>query len=983
VDPSALRSRLRDDFRRQFRGDLFLTPHARGLYATDASLFQVDPLAAAAPRDEADVQFLLRYAHANTIPVIARGAGTGLAGESLGHGLVMDLSVHFRGIVNVGDDTVRVQPGVVLNRLNAELAKIGRRFAPDPASGASCTVGGMIATDASGGRAARHGFTRDHVRQLRVIWDDGTADEIHGRNVKAAGAREPRTAAILAGVSDLLAGNAELIAGCRPKTAFNRCGYRLEAAGGPDGPDLVQLLVGSEGTLGVVTEATLRTIPVAGGRAAVAFGFATFEAALHAARFARELWPAACEVLDRRLITLARTQSPAAAAVVPADTEAVLLVEFERDTPAAARDAVRALIDTLQDVHDLALFAVPATDPEAADELWAVRGAALPSLYAMGKGARPLAFVEDIGVAPDDVLEFVTRAKLVLKQFEATGTFLVHAATGQLHLRPLLDPDRPEDAAKLWPLAEELHGLAIEMGGTVSAQHGTGLARTPWVERQYGRLFPVFRELKRVFDPRGILNPGKIVGPDPHLPAWPLRSFAGSAATDSQPEAAGRGAPVTPLLLWKPEELERAVSACNGCGACRTEEPGSRMCPVFRVSHAEAASPRAKANLLRDLLARSPGEIGTADVRAVADLCVNCRMCGLECPGRADIPKLMLEAKAANHAAQGLRRSAWFLARFDGLAAVGSRFALTANFLLRRSAVRWGMEKVFGLARRRTLPAFAFRSFLRRARRRGLNRRPGDGPGVAYFVDTFANVFDPFLAEAVVTVLRYNDVPIHVPPRQRGSGAAALAQGDADVARERLVKNVRYLADCARAGDTIVCSEPTAALFLHLDAHNLLNDADVKLVADHTVELSAYLWSLHEQGRLKTDFQPLDVSVGHHVPCHVKALGQGVRGPDLLALIPGMRVNKIDVSCSGMAGTFGMNARNFPVSLEAGRPMLTEFARPKNLYGSSECSACRLQMQEGTGKRALHPVEYLALAYGLMPGVADRLRRPFGGRVCS
>src|SRR5262249_4624237 len=210
------------------------------------------------------------------------------------------------------------------------------------------------------------------------------------------------------------------------------------------------------------------------------------------------------------------------------------------------------------------------------------------------------------------------------------------------------DPDRPEDAAKLWPIAEELHGLAIEMGGTVSAQHGTGLARTPWVERQYGRLFPVFRELKRVFDPRGILNPGKIVGPDPHLPAWPLRSSVGATVTSSQPESLGRGAPVKPLLLWKSDEFDRAISACNGCGAFRTEEPGARMCPVFRVKHAEAAAPRAKANLLRDLLARSPADIGAAEVRAVADLCVNCRMCGLECPGRADIPKLMLEAKAAN-----------------------------------------------------------------------------------------------------------------------------------------------------------------------------------------------------------------------------------------------------------------------------------------------------------------------------------------------
>jgi Fe-S oxidoreductase len=358
-------------------------------------------------------------------------------------------------------------------------------------------------------------------------------------------------------------------------------------------------------------------------------------------------------------------------------------------------------------------------------------------------------------------------------------------------------------------------------------------------------------------------------------------------------------------------------------------------------------------------------------------------MCASECPGGADIPKLMLEAKAAHHAAHGLKRSAWFLARLEGLVSLGSRFAPATNLLLGRPLARWTLEKAFGLTRKRTLPAFAFRSFLGRARRRGLTRRPEPGPAVAYFVDTFANAFDPSLAEAAVAVLKHNNVAVYVPPRQRGSGAPALCQGDTDVARERLSYNVRRLADAARAGDTIVCSEPTAALFFRLDALGLSDDPDVRLVADRTVELTSYLWTLHEAGRLRTDFQPLPVTVGHHVPCHVKALKAGVRGPSLLALIPELQVRTIDVSCSGMAGTYGLNARNLPTSLAAGRPMLDELARPRHLYGSSECSACRLQMQQGTGKRALHPVQYLALAYGLMPSLADRLRRPFAGRVSS
>ncbi len=971
MEPTTLRARIREDLRRQFRGELLFDAPSRNLFATDASVFAIEPLAIAVPRDEDDLALLVRYAHERSIPLVPRGGGTGVAGESLGHGVIVDLSTHFRSILEVGSDWARVQPGVVLDRLNEQLAIYGRRFAPDPASSRSCTIGGMIATDASGGRAAIHGYTRDHLRSLRVVWDDGTIEDLADSFPERSW--QPRTTEICNGVHELLRTNAEVIETCRPKTPFNRCGYRLENS---SNLNLVRLLAGSEGTLAFTTEATLRTIPLAGGRAAVAFGFQTFEEALHAGLRARHTLPAACEVLDRRLISLARSQSPEAAAAMPPEVEAVLLVEYEREAPSEAREAVRLLIEEHQQTN---LFVMPAYDQAEVKKLWAIRGSALPSLYALGKGRRPLAFVEDIGVCPDDLPEFVSRSNVILKRFDVMASFLVHAATGQMHLRPFLDPDDKEDAEKLWPIAEQLHGLAIELGGTISAQHGTGLARTPWVSRQYGKLFPVFQELKRQFDPRGILNPGKIVGPDPSRPAWPLRTNQSQALPVEPRESRA----ITPLLVWEPEEQNRAIAACNGCGTCRTEDSGQRMCPTFRVLHTEAASPRAKANMFRAVLEGKLDDASTEEFRAVADLCVNCKMCAGECPGKSNIPKLMLEAKAINHAKSGLRRTTWFMARIDGLASLGSKFSLSSNFLLRRQPVRWLLEKTFGLSRKRTLPSFAFRTFLGRARRRGWTKRPDSGPAVAYFVDTFANLFDPGIAEATLAVLSHNGIPFYVPARQCGTGSAALAQGDTDVARERLTANIRVLADAARAGDTIVCSEPTAALFFKLDAFGLLDDPDVRSVASRTVELTAYLWSLHQEGRLRTDFQPIEMSIGHHVPCHVKALGEGIHGPALLSLIPGVQVNKIDVSCSGMAGPYGLNAQNLPTSLAAGKPMLDELARPRHLYGSTECSSCRLQMQEGTGKRTLHPVQYLALAYGLMPSIADRLKRPLQAMVSS
>jgi Fe-S oxidoreductase len=408
------------------------------------------------------------------------------------------------------------------------------------------------------------------------------------------------------------------------------------------------------------------------------------------------------------------------------------------------------------------------------------------------------------------------------------------------------------------------------------------------------------------------------------------------------------------------------------------------MCPIFRATFDEAATPRAKANLMRHLLGpdTDPRLLSSDEVRAVADLCVNCKMCATECPARVQVPRLMLEAKAANVARHGMHRHDWVLARTETFARLGSAVAPLANALLGSSVARWLLEKLFGVSRRRRLPGFAARSFLRRAQRRGWTRRPRSGrPRVAYFVDVFANYNDPLIAEAVVAVLHHNGVEVYVPPGQVGCGMAPLAYGDVETARETAQVNLRVLADLAREGFPILCSEPTAALMLRHDTLDLLDDPDARLVAAQTVELTAFLWDLYQQGQLRTDFRRLDLAVGHHVPCHLKALGRPPAGPALLGLVPGLRVHTIDVSCSGMAGTFGLQAANYAVSLEAGRPMLEELARPSVLFGSTECSTCRLQMEDGSGKRTLHPAQYLALAYGFMPELLSRLKQPLGNLV--
>ncbi len=990
---------IADDLRGTFRGSLHFDAITRGLYATDASPFEVTPAGVAVPADAADVAVLVRYCHEHGVAVVPRGAGTGVAGESLGPGIVVDLSQSFRRIVGTTADTVTVEPGVVYAELSEALARAGRRFAPDPASGKTCTVGGMVATNASGGNAFRFGYTRDYVLGLGVVWDDGTASSV-GQG-SGDGRRETgRTAEIADATTALLTDHRELIALVRPQTPFNRCGYVLHDVLADGRLDLPRLLAGSEGTLAVVTEVTLRTVPLPGGRALTLLGFASLDAAARAALDLRSAGPVSCDLLDQRLLSLTRASDHGG--LIPTGIGAALVVAFEADTEREAVALGDAAVERLRDGHRLAALADPTCDPAGVARIQAVRASAVNGLYGLGHGPRPVAFIEDVGVPPDALPEYLTQVQAILRHFELTGSLLAHALTGQVHARPLVDMNAEADRAKLWPVAEAVHAAALALGGTVSTQHGTGLARTPWVEKQYGPLAPVFRELKRIFDPKDVLNPGKIVGPDPSRPAWPLRRDTGHGTRDTGPEAGeslGPPLPRAPLLVWNSTTPAAEAAACNGCGDCRPRARGERMCPVFHAVGSEASSPRGKANLVRLLSApdADPAALSGDDARAVADLCVNCKMCRPGCPAGVDVPKLMAETKAAYQAAHGLDRADWLFARAAGLAAFGSHFAPLVNVLLARPSARWLLEKLFGLSRRRRLPAFAHRSFLNRARGQGLSRKSssrqvvksGDRDlmtcglddlttrPVALFVDTFANTNDPLIAEAAVAVLRHHGVSVFVPPRQAGCGMAALTQGDVETAREAAARNVRLLADLVREGYRVVTPEPTAAVMLTQDYLSLLDDPDARLVAENTDELTSYLGRLHAAGRLRTDFvNPLDLTLGHHVPCHVKALGEPPAGPGLLALIPGLTVHTIDVSCSGMAGVYGLRAANHEASLVAGRPMLKELDRPRVLYGSTECSACRVQMQEGTGKRTLHPVQYLAYAYGLLPEVGAKLRRP-------
>jgi FAD/FMN-containing dehydrogenase/Fe-S oxidoreductase len=977
------RARIQDDLRGLLAGDVRCDDVFLQLYSTDASLYQIKPLGVVLPRSTDDVVATVRYAAANQIPLHARGAGTGLAGESLGPGLVIDFSKHLRKILRIEDDRVRVQPGVVLERLNSQLRQHRRCFGPDPATSQMTTMGSVVAIDAAGSHWLRYGSARQHVISLQVVLADGTLLEL-GRESFANSASvddQPRRRDLVEGLRHLLWRNSDLIRRKQPDSRVNRSGYALAGVLGEDTLDAAKLLCGSEGTLALITEATLAVQRLPQYRAVALLFFDRLERASRAVLEILPFSPSACDLMDRRHLSLARDNEPRFDLLIPGEAEALLLVEQQGDDLAEVRDRLRRMVDQVRRKKRLAFDSRQAFDIAEVDLFWQLAQKVVPTLHRMRGSARAVPFVEDIAVPPEVLPTFLVDVQNVLKHNLVTAALFGHAGHGQLHIRPFLDFADPAALQVMQRLAGDLYELVFAVGGTISGEHGDGLSRTPFIRRQYGELYEVFREVKQIFDPQNLLNPGKVVGGDEELLTRNLRPVLPTGEPSANGKAARSILPATYELRlnWTAQALAETVASCNGCGSCRSQARQQRMCPIFRAAPAEEASPRAKANLMRGILdgQLDPQQIATDEFKAIADLCVHCHQCRTECPAGVDIPNLMLEAKAAYVESHGLTLSDWVLSRIDLASRLGSILSPLSNRLLASRRARWLGERLFGIAQGRKLPRFAGRSFVNRARRRNLARPTRrSGAKVLYFVDTFVNYHDPQLGDALVAVLEHNAVAVYVHPEQRSSGMPLVAAGALDAAKKIAAHNVRLLADAVRQGYQIVASEPSAAMCLTREYPALLDDDDARLVAENSAEACTFLWRLHRCGRLALDFSPVNFTVGYHLPCHLKALEVGSPGENLLRLIPGLRVTRIETGCSGMAGTYGLKRENYRTSLRAGLELINALRSAGILAGASECSACKIQMEQGSHKLAIHPLKLMAFAYGLMPQIGAQLADP-------
>jgi FAD/FMN-containing dehydrogenase/Fe-S oxidoreductase len=1015
------RARIFDDLRGVIEGELFFEPLDRAPFAHDASLYEIDPLGVVVPRCEDDVVHVLRYASEHQIPVHSRGAGTDTGGGSLGAGLIVDLSRHLRKVVEIGPDRVVVEPGVVLDALNAELAPLGRRLEPVPRNSDVATVGGLIAVDAVGARSMRHGSIGDQIISARAVLPRGEVAELGFEpwpdfESEPAGLKD----VIVRKLHALYRRNQVKLGRSLSNGLRNRAGYCLAHAASNEGIHLGRLMAGSEGTLGIIAQTELRTLSLPAACGLVVLPFVTLSEAVSFVPVFTDagIRPSICDLYDRRSLSLAREANLQLRDWIDEAAEAILIVEFEGDDVDWVAGEIRRLCE--QAVRSRSMVSQPfaTAKREECELLRGLRRIVEPFLRRARGRARPMPIIDDLAVPPDRMACVLKKVRHLFQEHNLNWTLDAYAGLGALRFRPFLDLTEAFDGTRIECLANRVYDIVLESGGTIACSQACGLARTQFLRKEYGEQVQVFREIKDAFDPMGVLNPGKVIGDDPHLITRDLRALAAEAVTtDHQPApAAASGSsssleipiepvlaaaaatgkqpleptddlhapseisPIAPALRWPQLSVVQTASACHGCGTCRTLEPSWRMCPSFRASRHERATPRAQANLLRQIAAGvvDPRLWGSDELMKYADLCIHCKLCRFECPSAIDVSSLMIEAKAAYVENHGLSPTDWIFSRLDFWARLGSRLPILTNFMLTRRPARWLLERTLGISRRRVLPKIRRTPFTHRAARLGLNqRRPQiPGPRVVYFVDVYANYYDQELAEAAVGVLQRCDVNVYVPSRQRGSGMAAMIVGDIDHARESALRNIRVLADAVRDGYTVVCTEPTAALMLRHEYVKLTEDLDAELVAAKTMDLGQYLLGLYARGQLPEARDPIHARVGYHQPCHLRALNVGMPGFELLRRALGLEVEFIDRGCSGMGGTYGLARDRFWSSIRAGRGLMRRLRDPDIEIGATECGACRIQMEQGVTKRTLHPVKLLSLGYGLNPSLRQNFKEP-------
>ena len=971
------------------RGEVMFDAASRGRYATDASIYQVQPVGVLVPASHEDVVAAFDVCSSLGIPVLPRGAGSSQCGQTVGAALVIDHSKHLHGIVAFDRDAmhVTVEPGVVLDQLNAWLRPHGLWFPVDVSTSAQCTIGGMAGNNSCGSRSIAYGNMVHNVLAIDALLADGTqarfADEASMHDAPA------RVRDIVAGLRAIGERERDEIALRVPKVLRRVGGYNIDVYAPqserpytPDGRvNLAHLLVGSEGTLAWTQRIQLRLQALPRHRALGVVSFPSLYRAMECTQHIVKLGPSAVELVDRTMIDLAR-ENPAFRPIVDAaltgEPDAILLVEFIGED---ARSPVRRLDDLaalMGDLH-LAGSVVRMTDALAQKALWDVRKAGLNIMMSMRGDGKPVSFIEDCAVPLEHLAQYVDRLTQVFERHGTRGTWYAHASVGTLHVRPILDMRR-DGAAKMRTIAEEAAAMVREYKGAFSGEHGDGLVRSEWVAWQFGpRLTRAFEAMKTLFDPGQMLNPGKIVHPTrmddaslfrfpPHYRRLPVSTALDWSAWDvsNDPATNSTSAPGTGGDAAR--GFGKAVEMCNNNGHCRKFDAGT-MCPSYRVTRDEKHLTRGRANTLRLALSgQLEGGVASDAVRDALELCVSCKGCRRDCPTGVDMARMKIEFLHHWHEERPRSLRDRVIATLPRWAPRAARMPWLANLREWMPGARSIAQRVAGISARRSLPRWRRDTFLDRC-------APDDAdPTVVLLVDTFTNYFEPENAHAAVEVLRAAGYGVAVARAVGGDnarplccGRTFLASGRVEEAQEEATRTLRALQPHLRAGRAIVGLEPSCLLSLRDEFLAMRLGELAEKAAGAAMLIEEFLAREHRAGRLHLALNALPQQRALiHGHCHQKAFDALQPAVEVLKLVPGLAVDVVESSCCGMAGSFGYEAAHYDVSMRMAELSLLPAVRDADEHTLivADGTSCRHQIADGTresgAREARHVVRILA-----------------------
>ena len=964
---------LRIELEQQIEGEVRFDTVSRALYSTDASVYQIEPLGVVVPRTREDVVRTVRIAARHRVSITARGGGTSQAGQAIGAGLQLDTSKYLNRILelNVAERWAWIEPGVVLDELNAQLKPHGLRFAPDISTASRATVGGMIANNSSGARSVLYGKTIDHVLEQIVVLSDATIAHfrpLDADDLAAACAGTTLEAACYRAIRDLAARCAPEIDRRFPKVLRRVGGYNLDEFVDRAKPfNLAKLIVGSEGTLGLVVAAKITLVPLPAAKAVLTIEFEELFDALAATPLVLRHRPSAVEVMDRFILDHAR-ESPVLDAlrrsILDTDPGALLCVEFYGDRAGDLPPRLDALERALAASGYRCRWrrAIAAADQA---RIWSFREASLGLSMAMKGDGKSLSFVEDTAVAPEKLRDYIERFLQIVRDHGTVAGVYAHASVGCLHVRPVVNLKTAEGVKTFESIANAIADLVLEFGGALSGEHGDGLVRGAFTEKMFGpALYDAFRSVKRTFDPAGRFNPGKIVDSPPMTAN--LRYGAGYVTPD----------PVTFFDYTDHGGVGRAVEMCSGLGACRKTLEGT-MCPSYMATREEKHSTRGRANTLRLAMAGRLGDAALTDhdVHDVLDLCLECRACRAECPVGVDVARFKSEFLAGYWQRHGMPLRTRVIGRAHRLATVGSAFAPLSNLVAQSAPGRWINERLLGIDRRRIPPAYARRTLRQRAIDHpsfALSPQPSAIASVVLFADTFTNHNHPAVGMAAADVLAAAGVGVRL-AAHGCCGRPLISQGLLDEARAAAQVNADALFEAASRGGRILFLEPSCLSAVREDAPALLRgeaQRRARSVGDACVLFEDYVEQEWQAGRIALNLRPGPATIMLHGHCHQKAMGLVPPTRALLSRIPSCTVVDLDAGCCGMAGSFGYAKEHYEVSRQIGERKLLPAARAMapDAVLVAPGTSCREQVAHFAGVKALHPAQLLASLLDLERG---------------